>query len=470
MQRTTSGKKLRERYNWEWLRPRIRRLKALMSSPSSTEYRQWQRQFLSDRIPFGLWLALLMSLTFAVLHLYNLVLHPQSDKNAALMAVMGGPSFYELYERFAIVSDWVSIFLIFLCLIFQRTRWGKRHPGAIFLALSWSITLSVQVLGTLMGLPLPASWDFIFLAQVIVVPVNWQLHLLSQFPSVFYHFVMNPILGPNAFPALEDLWGFEAALAVAWTCLICNIAVYFYDRVQQRDFESRRELKLFLHAVTHDLRTPVLGTSIVLKNLLRKAENANGQAMMGIPKLEQLLAGNDRQLQLINSILEAHGSETQTLDLDLNPLNLSSFSDAVLFDVEALLEQNQASVVNHIVPNLPFVLADSNQLWRVFSNLIVNALRHNSSGIQLTLDAKLKGHKAICCTIQDNGRGIPIQQQQRLFELYYRGSHSRYSTGLGMGLYLCQKIIMAHGGQIGVISQPQAGSTFWFTLPLATER
>ncbi|NJR67862.1 MAG: HAMP domain-containing histidine kinase [Synechococcales cyanobacterium CRU_2_2] len=408
-------------------------------------------------------------MTFAVLHLYSLVLHPQSDQNDALMTVMGGSSFDELYERFTIVSDWVSIFLIFLCLILQRTRWGRRHPGAIFLALSWSITLSVQILGTLMGLPLPGSWDFIFLAQVIVVPVNWRLHLFSQLPSVFYHFVMNPILGPSAFPALADLWGFEAVLAVTWTCLICNVAVYFYDRVQQRDFESRRELKLFLHAVTHDLRTPVIGTSIVLKNLLRKAENDNSQAVMGIPKLEQLLAGNDRQLQLINSILEAHSSEIQPLDLDLKPLNLSLFSDAVLLDLEALLDQNKASVTNHIVPNLPLVLADLNQLWRVFSNLIVNAVTHNCSGIKLTLDAELKGYKTVYCTIQDSGMGIPIQQQRCLFELYYRGPHSRYSTGLGMGLYLCRKIIMAHGGQIGVISQPHAGSTFWFTLPLTTK-
>jgi len=63
--------------------------------------------------------------------------------------------------------------------------------------------------------------------------------------------------------------------------------------------------------------------------------------------------------------------------------------------------------------------------------------------------------------------GISPEQQKSLFKLYIRGLHTQHLTGIGLGLYQCRQIINAHGGEIGVISTPKAGSTFWFTLPRA---
>ena len=73
----------------------------------------------------------------------------------------------------------------------------------------------------------------------------------------------------------------------------------------------------------------------------------------------------------------------------------------------------------------------------------------------------------VCCYVTDNGIGIPPTQRARLFELYARGSRARYMPGLGLGLYLCQQIITAHGGEIG-ITDSETGTKFWFLLPLAT--
>jgi signal transduction histidine kinase len=73
------------------------------------------------------------------------------------------------------------------------------------------------------------------------------------------------------------------------------------------------------------------------------------------------------------------------------------------------------------------------------------------------------------CTVADNGIGMTQQQCDRLFDLYSRGRDQRRSLSLGLGLYMCRQIITAHNGEIGVISSPGQGATFWFTLPIQIE-
>src|SRR5579883_1640433 len=111
-------------------------------------------------------------------------------------------------------------------------------------------------------------------------------------------------------------------------------------------------------------------------------------------------------------------------------------------------------------------MADAGLIRRVFENLLTNALKHNPPGLHLTLQAMIIDD-LIRCTVQDDGIGMTQAECDSLFERYARGTRTRRSTGIGLGLFLCRQIITAHGGQIGVISTPGAGATFWFTLPLA---
>jgi signal transduction histidine kinase len=139
----------------------------------------------------------------------------------------------------------------------------------------------------------------------------------------------------------------------------------------------------------------------------------------------------------------------------------------------------------------------------VYENLISNALRYNRPGLHLTLNAEVIEGKTrkqgkilqpkstiqdasysggflrnpapqnpkseirwVRCTVSDNGVGMTQQQCDRAFDLYTRGPNKRQSLSLGLGLYMCRQIITAHGGEIGVISNPGNGATFWFTLPI----
>jgi signal transduction histidine kinase len=434
---------------------------------TSVEYRVWQNQFLTKRLGLLLGLCLLVYLTFALIHLEQMVWHPTPQNIQMVLESYNRLAPFERLKQWTLTVDATVILLLsMMSLLLWRMSWGRRYPKVMFLAISWSMTFIPIIWGTFIGLPLPGLMTAMIMSQAILIPVNWRLHVFAQLVPVVYYFTINRLLGLAELPGFSSLFGMESMLGALWICLVSDIALFLYDRLQQREFESRRELRLFIHALTHDLRIPVLGTSVVLQSLLRKSQAANGQAIITTPKLEQLLAGNDRQLNLINSILIAHKSEVQGIALNCQPLQLSAVIDAVLDDAESLLTQNQVVLTNRITTDLPLIQADVDQLWRVFSNLITNALNHNPAGIHLTIDAVQQDSQSLYCTIKDSGIGIPIQQQQRLFELYYRGERSRYMPGLGLGLYLCRQIIIAHGGRMGVISQPGSGSIFWFTLPI----
>ncbi|MEH2205118.1 MAG: ATP-binding protein [Nostoc sp.] len=227
--------------------------------------------------------------------------------------------------------------------------------------------------------------------------------------------------------------------------------------------QTEEELRVFFHAVSHDLRNPVLGTLMVLKNLLARSEE---NIAISRSILERMIQSSDRQLNLINSLMETHISEVQGIVLQRQAVQLLTVVEAAIADLEPLLTQNQAKLTNLVSADLPLVNADPTQLWRVFSNLIVNALKHNPPELLLTINATCQDDM-IYCTVTDNGVGISQQQSDRLFDLYFRGTSIGNSVSLGLGLYLCKQIIHAHGGEIGVNSALDEGATFWFTLPIS---
>ncbi|BAY17128.1 two-component sensor histidine kinase [Anabaenopsis circularis NIES-21] len=234
-------------------------------------------------------------------------------------------------------------------------------------------------------------------------------------------------------------------------------------RDRQRTEEA---LRVFFHAVSHDLRNPVLGSLMVLRNLLENQEVGSDFISMPRSTLERMVQSSDRQLNLINSLMEAHVNEVQGLVLQRKPLQLYMVVVDAIADLEPMLQKNQTNLINLVTADLPLINADSTQLWRVFSNLIGNAIKHNLPELQITINAIVEGEK-IYCTVSDNGVGISPEQSQRMFDLYFRGKNNSYSLGLGLGLYLCKQIVQAHGGEIGVQSNSATGATFWFTLPIS---
>lgn len=234
------------------------------------------------------------------------------------------------------------------------------------------------------------------------------------------------------------------------------------QQLQTLEAELRRQLNLFLHAVSHDLRNPVLGSSMVLNNL---STQAGDEIKLPRKILERMQESNQHQLELINSLIDTHAAEIWGIALHPKRLALRPLVMSAVADLQPMIEKEKTQLENRIPEDLPLVEVDPLQLGRVYQNLLANALKHNPPGLTIVLNAELETD-CLYCTVTDNGVGISPEQCNRLFDPYFRGSAKSKSIGLGLGLYLCQQIIQAHGGKIGVKSKPGQGTVFWFTLPI----
>ncbi len=128
---------------------------------------------------------------------------------------------------------------------------------------------------------------------------------------------------------------------------------------------------------------------------------------------------------------------------------------------------------NHLPKDGIYVQADSEQLGQVFRNLLENGIKYSPQGGTLNVTSSLSSDM-VTFQVKDEGPGIPLQAQQRIFERFYRVEKDRsdHSGSSGLGLAICRHIIQNHGGRIWVESPPQGetrGSAFFFTLPLVRE-
>ncbi|MFB8798334.1 MAG: hybrid sensor histidine kinase/response regulator [Microcoleus sp.] len=236
--------------------------------------------------------------------------------------------------------------------------------------------------------------------------------------------------------------------------------VQLSQEIQERQ-QAEANLKMLLHAVSHDLRSPLSGMSLLLQNRLA---DAGSNIVIDRRTVEVMVQSCSRQLQLIESRTATQQFDVKSASLAMKPLSLPALVQNILIERLPILNQHRVKVKQLFPADLPLVNADAQQLWRVFGNLIDNAVKYNQSGFILTVEAKKEG-EMVRCTVADNGAGISPQQCARLFEPYTRGVGVSLRQGLGLGLYICRQIVEAHGGEIGVDSELGKGARFWLTLP-----
>jgi signal transduction histidine kinase len=169
---------------------------------------------------------------------------------------------------------------------------------------------------------------------------------------------------------------------------------------------------------------------------------------------------------MINSLLEINSCE-ETLCNNRQLVQFSKLLQGMITDWQPVLTQNQATMKNLVPEDLPLVLVDATRIQKILSDLLTHSLQHNPPGLNLTLIATVDAGM-IRTEIQHNGVTMSKPECDRLFDLYVPNPQDCCSTSIGLKMYLCRKVIKAHGGEIGVITDRKRGLTFWFTLPLAS--
>jgi PAS domain S-box-containing protein len=227
---------------------------------------------------------------------------------------------------------------------------------------------------------------------------------------------------------------------------------------------SNRFKDQFLSTMSHELRTPlnaVLGFSDLLSEESYGPLNER-QARY----VNHINKGGHHLLRLINDILDLSKIEAGRLQLAIENVPVNRTFAEVFDTLRPLAEKKSQKFVLSASANLN-VMADTTRFKQILLNLIGNSVKFTPDGGKIELDAR-KVDQTVRIEVRDSGPGIPLEEQRRIFEAFYRLTQTdKAAEGTGLGLAITQRLVELHGGKLGLDSQPGAGSCFYFTLPLA---
>jgi two-component system sensor histidine kinase KdpD len=224
--------------------------------------------------------------------------------------------------------------------------------------------------------------------------------------------------------------------------------------------ESERLRNSLLAALSHDLRTPLtilvgLAESLALTkpplspHQMETAEGIQDEAR--------------RMSTLVSNLLDMARIESGEVRLDLQWQPLEEVVGAALESTRAMLKLHRVEV--RLPLDLPLVRFDALLLERVLVNLLENASKYTPAGSTVTLAAEVVADK-LKVSVSDDGPGLPVGSEERVFQKFMRGERESATPGVGLGLAICRAIVESHHGRITGINRPGGGALFAFTLPL----
>ncbi|MGA2368578.1 MAG: ATP-binding protein [Dehalococcoidia bacterium] len=234
------------------------------------------------------------------------------------------------------------------------------------------------------------------------------------------------------------------------------------DMTERQHLEDiRRDL---ISNISHEFRTPISSIKLIAETLLDGAMKEPEVAQDFLKKIDLETGKLQQMTEELSVLARVEGRESVP---DKGATDIQQLTRHAVERLSTLAERSGISVGLDIQPGLPSPVIDRGQIESVLVNLIHNAIKFTGRGGRITIAAR-KEMDFILVSVSDTGIGIPQEELSRIFERFYKVDKSRAGEGSGLGLAISKHIISAHGGTIWVESSEGKGSTFYFTLPLAT--
>lgn len=240
-----------------------------------------------------------------------------------------------------------------------------------------------------------------------------------------------------------------------------GMALIMKDMTQAHE---QQELKSGVVAtVSHQLKTPLTSLRMSIYLLLEERIGPLNEK-----QIELLMAArddSDKLAAILNDLLDLNRIESGKLNLSPEPVAPRILASDGIESFQFEAKDKGVNILNEVADDLPHVKADLQKIRHVFANLLSNALRFTGPGGSITVRTLLEPEH-MRFSVQDTGIGIGSEHLGHLFEQFYRVPGQDDKTGIGLGLAIVKEIVDAHGGNVGVESEPGKGSIFYFSLPL----
>lgn len=253
---------------------------------------------------------------------------------------------------------------------------------------------------------------------------------------------------------------FAEELASRAAIIIHNVQLY---QQAQKAIASRDQ---FLSIASHELKTPLTSMILQIQRLLRNIKQQS-LATFSFEKMMKMLESVEvqsmRLSQLINDLLNVSLISGGRLELQYEEVDVTTTVRELIsrFDEELREKMYKVNITGEKELK---ILADRLRLEQVIANLVTNAIKYGAGKpIDISIGKKETDAEII---VTDHGIGIPAEQQKSIFNLFERGENAPDNKGFGIGLYIANRIALAHGGKISVESKPNRGSTFILEVPL----
>ncbi len=251
---------------------------------------------------------------------------------------------------------------------------------------------------------------------------------------------------------------------VEWNASFLGDYIYAAGRDITDKLAIERMKNEFVSVVSHEIRTPLTGIRGALGMLVSGAYDQNPEKRS---KMMQIAINNcDRINNLVKNILDLEKLNSGKMNLEKSYCDLWEIVNRSIESVIHLAEAAQIKIVNQC--QVQRLYADPSALEQVFVNLLSNAIKFSPPNSTVTIASCTRDGQRVEVTVTDEGRGIPADKLETIFEPFQQvaPSDSRDRGGTGLGLAICKKIIREHGGRIWAESQLGEGSVFYILLPV----